>query len=307
MIDLWKGSANSWDCDEMGHMNVRVYVEKALEGLGTFAAAIQLPNAYRSGANSTLQPSEQHIRFIREVMPGRPLSMQGCVLEWDDMSVLVYQEIRHSDGQPAAAFRTRLFHIDARTGEPFPWNQAARNSLDALVDLPPGDTQPRGLDMSGLPVANERANMTTITDVGAPEIGRGTVPGQHLDIHGRMLASWFIGRISDSVPNLLFDWRKEVANASPGAKMGAAVLEYRLVFRKWPRAGDRFIIHSSLEEIGDKTHSLVHWVMNPDDGEAWATTQAVAVTFDLNTRKVITTPPGPMQALAKIAPRGLRL
>ena len=307
MIDLWKGSANSWDCDEMGHMNVRVYVEKALEGLGTLAAAIQLPHAYRSGANSTLQPSDQHIRFIREVMPGRPLSMRGCVLEWDETSVLVYQEIRHSDGQPAAAFRTRLLHIDARTGLPFPWNPAAQACLEALIDSPPDDTQPRGLDISQMPVAADIANMKTVADVEAPEIGHGTIPVQHIDVHGRMLASWFIGRISDSVPNLLFDWRKEVASATTGSKMGAAVLEYRLVFRKWPRAGDRFVIHSSLEKIGDKTHSLVHWVLDPEDGKAWATTQAVAVTFDLNTRKVITTPPGPMQALAKIAPRGLNL
>jgi acyl-CoA thioester hydrolase len=32
VIPLWQGSCNQWDCDEMGHMNVRVYVEKQLEG-----------------------------------------------------------------------------------------------------------------------------------------------------------------------------------------------------------------------------------------------------------------------------------
>jgi len=64
MITLWQGSANQWDCDEMGHMNVRVYVEKIMEGLGTFAKAIDMPHAFRARTPSTLIPVDQHIRFI---------------------------------------------------------------------------------------------------------------------------------------------------------------------------------------------------------------------------------------------------
>ena len=77
MIPLCKGSTNSWDCDEMGHMNVRVYVEKALEGLGEFAAAIHMPHAYKANGTSTLLPREHHIRFNRESRPGEPMTMSG--------------------------------------------------------------------------------------------------------------------------------------------------------------------------------------------------------------------------------------
>ena len=47
MKTLWRGSCNQWDCDEMGHMNVRVYVEKQLEGLAVFAHALGMPHAFR--------------------------------------------------------------------------------------------------------------------------------------------------------------------------------------------------------------------------------------------------------------------
>ena len=64
MIDLWKGIANTWDCDEMGHMNVRVYVEKAFEGLGTLAGHCHLSHAYQENAPSTLVPLEHKPYFV---------------------------------------------------------------------------------------------------------------------------------------------------------------------------------------------------------------------------------------------------
>ncbi|MEO1642366.1 MAG: thioesterase family protein [Pseudomonadota bacterium] len=307
MIPLWSGSANTWDCDEMGHMNVRVYMEKAMEGLGSFAAAIAMPHAFRAGALSTLVVAEHHVRFIREVHPGRPLKMTACVLEWDDTSVLLYQDIRHGDGTPAAAFRTRLMHCDAKTGNPFTWSTRSRAQLEALRGEAPADTQPRGLDIDKAPIPSRDATLQTALKFKAPEIGRGSIPLHHCDVFGRMKAEWFMGRISDSVPNLLYDWRRDVASAMDGAQMGAAVLEYRLVYRKWPRSGDRFVAHSALAEAAEKTHTLSHWMLDPDTGEAWMTSEAVAVTFDLNTRKVIPTPPEQIAALEKIAPRGLTL
>lgn len=307
MIPLWLGSANTWDCDEMGHMNVRVYVEKAMEGLGILAHAIEMPHAFRPNAPSTLLLREHHIRFIREAHPGKPLRMNGCVLDFDDSSALIYQELRHGDGTPAASFRTRMTHIEARSGKVFPWSTRTQKALSTLMDTPPADTAPRGIDPNVLPLPDDDATMASVTAVNAPLIGQGIVPPQHCDVFGRMAPPWFMGRISDSVPNLLHAWRNTVAASVEGAQTGAAVLEYRLIYRAWPRAGDAFAIHSGLSEVGEKTHSLTHWVLDPFTGRPWATTQAVAVTFDLNTRKVIPTPAEAMRKLEEIAPKGLQL
>ena len=307
MIPMWRGIPNTWDCDEMGHMNVRVYVEKAMEGLGTLAGAIHMPHAFRPNALSTLIPAEHHIRYIREAHPGQPLTMAGCVLEWDETSALIYQDMRHSDGQPAAAFRTRVQHVSTVTGQPFPWSTRSRAQLEALRSAAPDDTQPRGIDPDMAPIPSSMANMAQVKKAGAPEIGRGMVLPRECDVFGRFWAPWFMGRISDSVPTLLTDWRAKVASSKAGTRMGGAVLEYRLIYRKWPRAGDRFVIHTSLCDVAEKTHSLSHWVLNPDTGEAYITSQAVAVTFDLETRKVIPTPPEQIAELEKLAPRGLTL
>lgn len=307
MIPLWSGIPNTWDCDEMGHMNVRVYVEKAMEGLGTLAGAIGMPHAFHANAPSTLLPAEHHIRYIREAHAGHPLSMTGCVLNWDETSALIYQDMRHADGAPAAAFRTRIKHVDANTGKPFPWSTRSRAQLEALTETPPNDTQPRGLDPDVTPIPSSMATMAQVQKSGAPEIGRGLVLPKECDIFGRFWAPWFMGRISDSVPNLLYDWRHKVAASNGDVRSGGAVVEYRLIYRKWPRAGDRFVIHTSLADVQEKTHSLSHWVMNPDTGAAYTTCQAVALTFDLDTRKVIATPAEQIAELEHIAPRGLVL
>jgi acyl-CoA thioester hydrolase len=68
--ELWRGGVNTWECDEMGHMNVRFYVVKAVEGLATLAALIGMPDAFRSDATSTLLVREQHIRFLKEAHAG---------------------------------------------------------------------------------------------------------------------------------------------------------------------------------------------------------------------------------------------
>ena len=307
MIDLWKGSANTWDCDEMGHMNVRVYVEKAFEGLGTLAGLCHLSHAYRPNSPSTLIPREQHIRFIREVHPGRPLSMQGCVLDITETTVTVYQQLTHGDGTVSAAFRTELMHADAENLKPFPWSARTRAKLEGLKDTPPAETAPRGLDMDTAPLPNSEVRRAVADEEGVNTIGLGMVPPQHCDVFGRMAPSWFIGRVSDSVPNLLYDWRKRVADSVPGREMGAAVLENRVVYRRWPKAGDLFEVRTALARAEEKVHSLVHWMLDPLTGQPWMTSEVVAVTFDMKARKVIATPPEMMDELATIAPGKLSL
>ena len=307
MIPVWQGIANTWDCDEMGHMNVRIYVEKAMEGIGVLAHRIGMPHAFRPNAPSTLIPENQHIRYIREVHAGRPISMTACVLEIGECDAIVYQDMRHADGRCAAAFRTKLIHANAKSGAPFPWSTRSRKALESLIDTPPEDTAPRSIDPKQEVLPASEATLETVERIGAPLIGIGTVPPQHCDVFDRMQAPWFIGRMSDSVPHLLHDWRSKIAELSGASENGGAVLEYFLTYRRWPRAGDLFQIHSSYGGASEKTHALVHWVMDPVSGDAWLTCKAIAVTFNLKTRKIIPTPPEQMKELVKLAPEGLQV
>ena len=116
-----------------------------------------------------------------------------------------------------------------------------------------------------------------------------------------------MGRLSDSVPNLLYQWRSEVADADCARRMGGAVLEYRLVYHAYPRTGDTFEIYGAFDRAGEKTHSLVYWIVDPVTGRAWASSEAVAVALDLDTRKIINTQSEHIEKLKEIAPPGLKI
>lgn len=307
MMTVWQGSANTWECDEMGHMNVRVYVEKAMEGLAVLAHHFDMPHAFRPNVPSMLIPVDQHIRFIREIRPGRPLAMRACLLETGDCDAVVFQGLYHGDGSPAAAFRTRIVHAEAASGAPFEWSRRSRAAMAALMGETPANCAPRSIDPDGPSRPAAEATLEAVKAAGVPRIGLGAVPHQHCDPHGRMRPEWFMGRLSDSVPNLLHDWRRRVAEAAGNRPMGAAVLEYRLIHRRWPRAGDLFEAYSSLARAEEKLHALVHWMLDPSGGQAWLTSEAVAVTFDLETRKVISAPKEMIAELEMIAPRGLSI
>ena len=72
------------------------------------------------------------------------------------------------------------------------------------------------------------------------------------DAFGRLRGEHFVGRVSDSVPNLLAQWRQATASNGAPAPAGA-VVEARVVFRRFPRAGDLIEVHSGIAEVGEKT------------------------------------------------------
>lgn len=307
MIPLWQGSCNQWDCDEMGHMNVRVYVEKQLEGMAAFAHFLGMPEAFRAKSPSTIIPVDQHIRFVREVLPGKPISMRGCVLEIGESDAVIYQELRHLDGSLSAAFRTRIVHIDTIEKERFPWSKRTRALMENLKGVTPDEALPRSFDPDGPGLPASDISLSKAEALGAPRIGMATVPPQHCGVHGWMEPSWFIGRLSDMVPNLLYDWRMRVGTQTGEKRMGAAVLEYRLRYHRYPRAGDLMVAHSSFGGVKGKTHSLVHWMLDPVSDTPWATSEVVAITLDLDKRKAVAAPPEMIGELERMAPIGLKI
>lgn len=313
MIELYRGLANTWECDEMGHMNVRFYVNRQMEGLQIFSHAIGLPQLFKPYSASTLLPVDQHIRYMKEIHAGKPIYMVGGILEVGEDEAVIYQELRHTvSDEPAASFRTRVRHVEAKTLKGFPWSEATLERFERLrVYDPPEKTAPRSIDPSAPPLPDSEISSKIAGELGVRVIGRCAVPLQHCDIHGRMYPEFFIGRISDSVPNLLGPWRDEVTRSASTEdapkRTGGAVLEFRMVFRRWPRAGDLIEVRSGLGEVKPKIHSLVHWLLDPATGKPWVTAQAYAVTFDLNTRKVIPANPEHMALLQKHTATGLRV
>jgi acyl-CoA thioester hydrolase len=308
-LELYRGSVNTWECDENFHMNVRFFASRAMEGLAHLAAAMGIPGAFKARALSTLVPVDMHVRFLKEALHGAPLSMRGGLVSIGEDEAVVYQELMHGDGAPAATFTTRIAHMDPHEGRRFPWSDRTRARATAFMCMPPAHGLPRSIDMG---VAPSDPTTAFADSIGAQIVGRLAVTPDHCDAFGRMRMELFLGRVSDAVPNMLAGWRMEMAKIAAKADgvakvAGGAVLEYRIAPRRWPRAGDLLEVRSGVAEVGEKTNRIMHWMFDPVSGEAWCTAEAVAVTFDLATRKTIAIPEAQRKAMQARIVKGMTI
>lgn len=305
-LETWRGCCNAWDCDEMGHMNVRHYVGRWSEGLAALAASLGLPRAFAAEASDTIIPVDQHIRFLAEARAGDPLAMRAGVLAHGETDATIYQELRHADGRLAATYVTRVQHVDAVELRPFAWSQRTRPLLAQFACKAPAESQARSIALDAVPAAD--ASLARAEALGMPTTGRGLVQRSELDAFGRARPDLFIGRISDAAPNIFAAWRAEAAQAAGGGeRFGGAVVEYRVVYRGWPRDGALIEIRSGVVEVAEKFQRLVHWALDPVSGAAYATAEAVALTFDLRTRKAVAPDAARRAALAERIVPGLTI
>jgi acyl-CoA thioester hydrolase len=280
---VYQGSVNAWECDDGGHLNVRFHFERAMTGLAHLAAALAMPRAFAQGAGATLLPTEAHLRFLKEARAGAPLVMHGGVVQLGESDARFLFDLRHGDGAPAAAITLSARHVDPRQLRAFAWSTRTRAAAKALAAKLPDHAKPRSIDLARAP---GEASLARAAKLGAQRIGAVLVRPDQCDAFGRLRAEFALGFVSDSAPNLLADWRAALAAGADVIPAGA-VLEARIAFRRWPQAGDLIEVHSAISEIGEKTLRLVHWLIEPESGAAWASLEVVALSFDVKTRKAL--------------------
>lgn len=282
-IEVWRGGVATWECDSMGHLNVGFYVAKSMEALAGLAAELGMPRVFAPSAEATLVVREQYIRFLKEARPGAPISIEGGVLEMGETDARLLFLMRHQDGELAAGFQIVVAHVTAGEGRAFPWPARIRTRAEALAAVAPERAAPRSLTLA--PVETQ-ASLARAEALGLRRTGLGVVAPGECDAFGRMRTEGFMQRLSEAIAHVFAGRRPGNAEGEPPAVGGAAV-EYRLVHHAWPRAGDRVELRSGSAGGDARIRRLVHWMLDPETGRPWASAEAVAVSFDLATRKLV--------------------
>jgi acyl-CoA thioester hydrolase len=297
-MEVWRGACNAWECDELGHMNVRFYLAKGLEGLGALAAAIGMADAFAARALSTLMVREQHVKFLREARAGAPLHMTAVVTEVGEQELTAVQILSHSrSGEVCATIVNRLEHVEARSGRAFPWSGRSRAALEALLGPMPEIARPRGVAGGA---AEARAGVARAEALGVPLVGIGVVPASDCDVFGRQRPDGVMGRFSDGAAHLFPE-----IDGDADLKLGAALLECRILFLRQVRAGDPLVLRSGVAEVGEKTERIFHWLLDPVTGAAVASAEAIAAQLDLDRRRLHVPGPEAREARRSMAIEGL--
>lgn len=298
MIEVARNSVQTWEIDQMGHMNVQFYVDRALDGLA--ALAIHLGVGSR-GDDRSLVVREQHIRFLRERRSGSPYFLRAGVLGVSDDTLKVYQEmVDTGSGDVAATFTQDLELRERATQAPATLPPAVRDRAVTLQVTHPEYGRPRGLEMA--------APRAALTLSGADAMGlvptfQGLVRPEQCDGDGWLDLRHFMGMVSNAIPNLLVQTSGGDRSRTPD--VGGAALEYRFVYRRYPRAGDVAVLRSGLRQLGEKTYTWCHWLFDLESGEALASAEVVAISLDLQARKAIPVPETLRTQLAALLLDGL--
>jgi acyl-CoA thioester hydrolase len=241
---LWRGNANAWECDELGHLNVRFYLAKAEQAVADLAERLGMRRPFSADASATLLVREITVRFLAEARPGAPLLIRGGVLDHDETSASVGLVLDHAaSGQPAACFTARLAHVAPATGRRFPWPARLTEALEAARITAPDILTPRSLSTAA---PSQAVSLDRADALGLQEIGRGRIGPHEVDAFGRMRPEFLFGKISDSVVHFSEAFPEETAAFAGDGEIEAAgaVLEARIAVRQLPAASNGYVIRS---------------------------------------------------------------
>lgn len=303
MRELWRGNANAWECDEMGHLNVKSYLAKAMQAVARLIEDAGLAGAFRPGATATVQTGEIHIRFLGEARPGAPLFIEGGFIRigGDDADIALV--MRHSgDHRLAATLTWTVRHIVPGSPKAFPWPSRFQSAAADLTASLPDEARPRGLDASP---GCQTVSLVQADALDLFQLGLGRFGQEDADVFGAMRAECLLGKVSDSVANFAqaFPDRQFEVTDDP---RGGALLEARIRVHRWPQAGDGFVVRSALAGMTDKVRHIVHWVIDPVTGKPWWTVEGIAATLNLRTRRVEAASPEELTLIGKAVRADLR-
>jgi acyl-CoA thioester hydrolase len=301
MIEVWRGSVATWECDSMGHMNIRFYVSRAMEGLAHAALGLGLGEIFAVRSTSTLLVREHHIRFLKEARADAPLHMEAGVVSMGETDAVLLQVLRHSvTGEPAASFVTTVVHASPGERQPFPWPGRARREAERLMTGLPDYAGPRGIDVSQPGCAGSLALAEKFK---IPCGCRGAVMPEDCDAFGRMRPEAAMARMSDGMMGPLQRLTAAVGETAPELlpRLGGVALEYRLVYRQMPHTGAPIDIRSNSIGYTAKLRRARHWLLDPITGQPFAAAEVLAANFDLEARKVMAIPQAALDKLAGYA------
>ena len=293
LIEVFRGNANTWECDENGHLNVRHYSAKVNEGLAVLAHRLGLSRDVLAAMGARIVVKDQHIRYLREFHPGAAVLGRAGVLSVQDEDMRLYCElVNFHTENPSATYNTVVTLQDAESGELMSLPDDVAAAAKALIVDLPKHAQPRSIDLDAPSVAQTNPPRLDQTEaMGMTEIGIGAVGFRDCDENGYMRNDMYIGRISDAIVHFSRKMRPvDTGKERSLTKYGGAVLEYRLCHHGELKLGDLVSVRSALKHVGDKANSLAHWVFNGTTGELVCSTEAVAITLDLKERKVVSMP-----------------
>lgn len=303
-LKTWAGECSAWECDGLGHLNMRHYMTKVMQARQMFFIRAGLDEAFKIDALSTVRVTDFHIKYLGEARPDNPLYIETGLLERGEATVRLCHMMFHGDGRIAATIVENIEHIYLRNQNAFPWPSKFAGAVKPFEVEQPQPSKPRNLSYDTVPWKPCEAEILKLT---AKHIGSGVIQPFEIGIDGNVTPQALMGRTTETISHML-DGYPEFADPEYHASgKSGALLEAQIFIHRRAEAGDGYHFYSGLFEGNAYTRKLVHHIFDVVTGECIFSMIGDGCLFDLKARKLIKASDAQVAALQKNVVEGLRV
>lgn len=296
----WAGECSAWECDELGHLNMRHYVGKFSQARQFLFIKLGLINAFKERALSTVRVKDLHIKYLGEARPGQPLKIMSAVLSVSEQTLRLCHIMYHTDGHIAATQTETVEHIYLRNYKPFHWpSRLLKNAQTFCMDCPdiaPAPALARNID-TAKPIKGHDRNM--LESAGLHAIGAGVMTKNEMSAARLATSEAIIGRSASTFGWFAQGWPELYDTNYMATQGSAAVLEIYAVFHKDMRQGDSYEYRAGITHIDKYTRTFFHSINDAVTGKPLSSFVVNGCLFSLKTRKLTKSTP---EQLARLTP-----
>jgi acyl-CoA thioester hydrolase len=114
-----RGTVHAWQCDHMGHANLRAYGEFFEQALWHVFHRIGITPSVLRGETIRMAGVQQSINYRKELLPGDLVLVKSQLIEFRERSLKMRHEMQHVEtGEVCATCELTAVCIDAKTRKP---------------------------------------------------------------------------------------------------------------------------------------------------------------------------------------------
>ena len=303
-LKTWAGECSAWECDGLGHLNMRHHMTKTMQARQMFFIRAGLHEAFKADALSTVRVSDFHIKYLGEARPDNPLYIETGLLELSEQSVRLCHMMFHSDGRIAATIVENIDHISLRTKKAFPWPKRFEAAITPYKVEQPQPSEPRNLSYETVPWNPHEGEIKKLT---AKHIGSGVFQPFEIGLDGSVTPQALMGRSTETIAHHIDGYPEFLDPDYHASGKSGALLEAQIFLHSPAEAGDGYHFYSGIVEGNQYTRKLVHHMFNTVSGDCIFSMIGVGCLFDLKARKLIKANDEQVAALQKNVVEGLRV
>jgi len=283
-LKTWAGECSAWECDGLGHLNMRHYMTKVHQARQMFFIRTGLVEAFKADAFSTIRTRNFHIKYLGEARPDNPLYIETGLLEIGENTVRLCHMMFHGDGRIAATIVENIEHISLRTQTTFPWNNRFRQAVIPFTVEQPHPSKPRNLSYDTAPSRPHESDIKKLT---AKHIGSGVFQPFEMGVDGSATPQALMGRTTETVSHMMDGYPEFLDPDYHTSGKSGALLEAQVFLHRRAEAGDAYHFYSGLASGNQYTRKLIHHIFDVVTGECFFSMVGDGCLFDLKARKLI--------------------